>query len=148
MTNLFPDESIITTKHFDVHQDWEVPISGFFIVAPLEGLHDALKRVKCLDEFTDEEAVELIHLIRAIRKGMREALGIKEIYLFQNEDTEHGFHVWMFPRHAWMEKFGRKIQSVRPIMNWAKENMTDEKTLNEVRDSARKMREYLSSDQE
>jgi len=117
---LFPKEEIITTKLFNVAQDWEVPIAGFFIVAPL-------RKIKSISEFTDEEAIEFINLIKKVRKGMRQVLKIEEVYLFQNEDTEHGFHFWIFPRFDWMEKFGRKIQSVRPIINYAKENMLDQK---------------------
>ena len=98
---LFPNENIITTKLFDVAQDWEVPISGFFIIAPL-------RKLKSVDQFTDEEAIEFIHLIRKVRKGMRDVLRIEEVYFFQNEDTEHGFHLWIFPLHKWMEKFGKK----------------------------------------
>ena len=33
MQNLFPDERVISTDLFDIHQDWEVPIPGFFILA-------------------------------------------------------------------------------------------------------------------
>ena len=134
---LFPNENIITTDLFSVNQDWEIPIPGFFIIAPL-------RKLKSIDEFTDEEASEFINLTRKIREGMRDVLKIEEAYFFQNEDSEHGFHLWIFPRHKWMEKFGRKIQSVRPIMNYAKENMLSEDVFEEVRESVRKMKEFMS----
>ena len=135
---LFPDEKIITTKLFKVGQDWEIPIPGFFIIAPL-------RKIKSISEFTDEESIEFINLIKTVRKGMREALKIEEVYLFQNEDTEHNFHLWIFPRHDWMEQFGRKIESVKPIMEYAKENMINEPYIKEVKESVSKMRENLSS---
>ena len=134
---LFPNENIITTKLFNVGQDWEVPIPGFFIIAPL-------RKMKYISEFTDEEAVEFMNLIRKVRRGMRDILKIEEVYLFQNEDTEHGFHFWIFPRHDWMERFGRKIQSVRPIMDYAKENMLSDDVFKEVRDYVKKMKKYMS----
>ncbi len=134
---LFPNENIITTDLFSVNQDWEIPIPGFFIIAPL-------RKLKSIDDFTDEEASEFINLTRKIREGMRDVLKIEEAYFFQNEDSEHGFHLWIFPRHKWMEKFGRKIQSVRPIMNYAKENMLSEDVFEEVRESVRKMKEFMS----
>ncbi len=134
---LFPNENIITTDLFNVNQDWEVPIPGFFIIAPL-------RKLKSVDEFTDEEANEFINLIRKVRKGMRDILKIEEVYFFQNEDSEHGFHLWIFPRHKWMEKFGRKIQSVRPIMNYAKENMLSDDVFEEVREYVNKMKEFMS----
>jgi len=134
---LFPNENIITTKYFDIHQDWEVPIPGFFIIAPL-------RKLKSIDEFSDEEAIEFINLTRKIRKGMRNILKIEEVYFFQNEDTEHGFHLWIFPRHEWMEKFGKKIQSVRPIMNYAKKNMLSDDIFNEVKEYVKKMKKFMS----
>ena len=134
---LFPNENIITTELFNVNQDWEVPIPGFFIVKPL-------RKLKSIDEFSDKEAIEFINLIRKVRKGMRDILKIKEVYFFQNEDTEHGFHLWIFPRQKWMEKFGRKIQSVRPIMNYAKENMISDDVFKEVKENVKKMKEFMS----
>ncbi len=133
---LFPDETIITSKYFSVGQDWEVSIPGFFIIAPL-------RKIKSIAEFTDEESEEFIFLIRKVRTGMKEVLKIDEVYLFQNEDSKHGFHMWIFPRHGWMKKFGRKIESIRLIMDFATENMQDEKTLKNVKESVKKMKEFM-----
>jgi diadenosine tetraphosphate (Ap4A) HIT family hydrolase len=133
---LFPNENIIITKHFDVHQDKEVPIPGFFIIT-------SLRKLKSISEFSDEEALEFINLIRKIRSGMRDVLKIEEVYFFQNEDTSHNFHLWIFPRHKWMKKIGNKIQSVRPIMDYAKENMTTDDVSKEVKDHV-KMKKYMS----
>ena len=134
---LFAKENIITTKLFNIGQDWEVPIPGFFIIAPL-------RKMNSISEFTNEEAVEFMNLIRRVRRGMRDILEIEEVYLFQNEDGEYGFHFWIFPRHDWMENFGRKIQSVRPSMNYAKENMLSDDIIKEVRDYVKKMKKYMS----
>lgn len=134
---LFPEENIVTTNLFNINQDWKVPIPGFFIIAPL-------RKMKSISEFTDAEAVEFMNLIRKIRKGMKDVLKIEEVYLFQNEDTEYSFHLWIFPRYDWMEKFGRKIQSVRPIMDYAKENMLSDGVFKTVRDYVQKMKKYMS----
>ncbi|MBL7159653.1 diadenosine tetraphosphate hydrolase [Candidatus Microgenomates bacterium] len=133
---LFPNENIISTKLFTVHQDWEVPIPGFFILAPL-------RKIKSIAELTDEELSEFSTLLRKVRQGMQEVLQIDEVYLFQNEDTEHGFHLWIFPRYKWMEQFGRKIQSVRPIINHAKENMINDDVFKQVKDYVKKMKTYM-----
>ena len=135
---LFPEEDILITENFHFGQDWEVPIPGFFIAAS----QDTTKR--SLRDFTDKEITELILNIKKVRIAMSEVLGIRDVYFFQNEDTAHGFHVWIFPRHRWMEQFGRKIQSVRPIISYAKENMATDLNLKEVRNVARKIREYLN----
>ena len=74
---------------------------------------------------------------------MQEVLQIDEVYLFQNEDTKHGFHLWIFPRYKWMNQFGRKIQSVRPIINHAKRNMTNDDVFKQVKDYVKKMKSFM-----
>ena len=135
---LFPNEMIVETKFFDVHQDWEIPIPGFFIIAPK-------RKLRTIDEFTNEEAVEYINLVRDVRRGMNEILNINDVYFFQNEDTRHNFHLWVFPRHDWMEEFGRKIESVKPIMNYAKEKMLDEGSFEMVRLYVEKMKIFFET---
>ncbi len=134
---LFPDEKVIRTDLFDIHQDWEVPIPGFFIIAPV-------RKIRSVSEFSDEEASEFIMLLRYLRKGMENVLDIKDVYLFQNEDTSGSFHLWVFPRHDWMGRFGKKIQSVRPAIEYAKQNMRTEQVFIEVREYVKKMREFMS----
>ena len=125
------------TKLFTVGQDWETPIPGFFIISPL-------RKVRSIAEFTDEEAIEFVNILRRLRKGMEEVLGIKDVYLFENEDTgSHNFHLWVFPRLEWMEKFGRKIESVEPIMTYAKEHMMTDEIFGEVRDYVKRMEKYM-----
>ncbi len=134
---LFPNETIFDGDHFEVHQDWEVPIVGFFIIS-------AKRSIRSITEFTPEESTEFMKILQMVRNG-QEALGIKDVYLFQNEDTSHNFHFWMFPRHSWMESFGRKIQSVRPIMNYAVENMSTPEGIEEVKKFVEAMKQYLVS---
>ncbi len=133
---VFPDEMLLETKHFTVSQDCEVPIPAFFILA-------AKRKIKSIADFSEEELREFALLLKNTRKAMRDVIGIKEVYLFQNEDSEHNFHLWLFPRHAWMEKFGRKIESVRPIMEYAKENMHNIGNTNLVREIAKQIRNKL-----
>ena len=132
------DEQILLSDHFDVHQDRDTPIPGFFIVAA----RDDSK--KSITDFNDVESIELMTVLRTVRNAMRKVLAIDTLYFFQNEDTEHGFHVWMFPRHKWMEEFGRKIQSVRPIMEYARSSMNTVSVRAEVKDCAQKMRLVLA----
>ena len=76
---------------------------------------------------------------------MREKLDIQTVYLVQEEDTSHHFHLWVFPRYEWMvEKFGRKIQSVRPIMEYAREHMKTKDNLKKVDDATKKMKQFLN----
>lgn len=135
MEKLFPDEKVIVTKHFSVNQDWYIPIPGFFIIA-------GIREFRSFADMTDDEAQDFITLLRLVRQGMRDVLGIEMISVFQNEEASH-FHTWIFPRYEWMERFGMKIQSVRPIIEYTQQEMLDEDSLSAVRESAKKMREYL-----
>ena len=134
MNKISPNEEVIKAKYFSVYQDWEVPIPGFLILSPN-------RKMRSIMDFTDEESEEFIRLMIKTRRGMYKVLNIKEVYFFQNEDSEHGFHLWIFPRFDWMDRFGKKIQSVRPIMEYAKENMINDK--DQVREYVAKMREYM-----
>src|SRR3989344_2943795 len=136
MKKLFPDEQILDTTIVDVHQDWEIPIPGFFIVA-------AKRKIRSVMDFTDAEVAEFGVVIKKVRQGMAEVLGITDVYMFQREDTEWDFHLWLLPRYNWMDQFGRKVESVRPIINHAIANMTDKETLQQVSQAAEKMRVYL-----
>ena len=135
---LFPDEKVIGTEHFTVHQDWEIPISGFFIISPI-------RRIRTIDEFTEAESKEYIKLVMETRRGMKEVLNIKDVYFFQNEDTDHNFHLWIFPRHSWMKRFGRKIESVRLIMEYAKKHFVNEEKIAEVKLAVEKMRVFFET---
>jgi diadenosine tetraphosphate (Ap4A) HIT family hydrolase len=135
---LFPDLTILVTENFTVGQDWEVPIDGFYILSPT-------RKISSIDQFTDAEAREYGLTIRRVREAMRTVLGIKDVYFFQNEDTSHGYHLWLFPRHGWMESFGRKIESVRSIMNYAERNMATPQQIEKVHQSAERMKAYLTT---
>ncbi|HEV2957472.1 MAG TPA: hypothetical protein VGX95_15245 [Xanthobacteraceae bacterium] len=135
---LFPDEIILRTDNFIVAQDWEVPIKGFYIIA-------SRQQRTSITEFNDREVIELGRLQKLIRECMKTLFGILEVYFFQNEDSSHGFHVWLFPRHAWMDKIaGRKIESVRPIMEHAIKHASDE-VFREIRAANNHMRNYLDN---
>ncbi|MDO8482559.1 MAG: diadenosine tetraphosphate hydrolase [bacterium] len=138
MKILFPSDQIIETEHFNVGQDWETPIEGFFII----GANDKSKR--SFADFSEGELHEFVDILRKVRLAMDTVLGIKDVYIFQNEDTEQGFHVWMFPRHDWMQKFGRKIESVRPIMKAALAERSIEPYLTEVKEAAKKVQAFLN----
>ena len=137
-TYLFPSGEIIDTSFFNIHQDRETPIPGFFII-------ELKRKANSISEFSNSEAEEFIYLLKRLRKGMSDILKIKEVYLFQNEDSKHGFHLWVFPRLDWMDDFGRKIQSVRPIMDYAEKNLASKKVISEVKRYVKEMKKYMTT---
>jgi diadenosine tetraphosphate (Ap4A) HIT family hydrolase len=136
---LFPNEELIDTKYFNAHQDWETPIRGFFIIA-------SKRKIKSIEEFSKEESEEFLELLIRIRRGIREILGIKKVYLFQNEDSKYNFHIGIFPYHCWMEKFGKVSGSIRNIMKYAEENLVTEENILEIKKAVKLMKEYLKDE--
>ncbi|MFA6518751.1 MAG: diadenosine tetraphosphate hydrolase [Candidatus Shapirobacteria bacterium] len=131
--------NIVKSEYFDAHQDYEIPIPGFVIVS-------SKRHIQSIDEFTEDEQRDFIKFLCRLRSAQRQVLGIEVIYIVQEEDTSHHFHVWMFPRFDWMEeRFGRKIQSVRPIMEYARENMKTETKIKEVETATQKLKQFFSS---
>ena len=134
-----PGGVIASSEHFEAHQDYEIPIPGFIILV-------SKRHLASIDEFTEDEQVDFIQFLCHIRKGMREALEVDTVYFVQEEDTQHHFHVWMFPRYDWMteEKFGRKINSLRPIMEYARKHMKTEGDLAKVDKATQKLMQFLT----
>ena len=133
-----PDGGVILeTKDFHAHQDVAYPIKGLVILA-------SKRHITCLDELTEEEMLDYIHTLKTIRKAQREALGIEHVYYFYNEDTTHHFHTWMVPRYDWMYEFGRSIESVRPALLHARNEMNTKEHVQEVVNAIDALRLHIS----
>lgn len=137
--NTYQNYSIASSNYFVAHQDFGVPIPGFVIIA-------SKRHIKSIDEFNSEEKINFINFISQLRQTMRQACDIQIIYIIQLEDTAHHFHVWMFPRYKWLiEKFEGNIQSIIPIVKYAKENMNTIEFKNEINKIILKMKKYYKS---
>lgn len=124
--------SVVRSKYFDVHQDFEIPIPGFMILT-------CLRHVLSVDEFTQDEREDFMEVLCDTRTMLRKVLDINVVYLHQEEDTSHHFHMWIFPRHDWMSEYGRKVQSMRPIMEYARENLKTKENLATLDDDIKKL---------
>ncbi|PWW29597.1 hypothetical protein DFO73_104237 [Cytobacillus oceanisediminis] len=71
-------------------------------------------------------------------------MGIEHVYYFYNEDTTHHFHTWMVPRYEWMHRFGRSVESVRPVLLHARNHMNHGENLSEVRKAIAMLTEELN----
>ncbi|PFP33158.1 diadenosine tetraphosphate hydrolase [Priestia megaterium] len=129
---------VIETEYFHAHQDVAYPIKGLVILA-------SKRHVKGFDELTEEEKVDYIDVLTRIRKAQREVLGIEYVYYFYNEDTSHHFHTWMVPRYEWMYKFGRSVESVRPTLLHARNEMNDEENVKDVIHAIKLLTEKLNT---
>ncbi|WP_434399681.1 diadenosine tetraphosphate hydrolase [Planococcus sp. 11815] len=127
---------VVETEHFHAHQDVAYPIPGLIILA-------SKRHLKSLDELTEAERLDYITILSEIRKAQRDVLGIESVYYFYNEDTTHHFHTWMVPRYEWMYEFGRSVESVRPVLLHARNEMNDEANLKSVRQAISELTEEL-----
>ena len=128
---------ILKTENFEAHQDYEIPISGFIIISSKKHIHS-------ISELSQDKMVELAILVYKIRVAMKNSLKIKKVCIFQNENSEHHFHIWIFPFHKWMEKFGNKINSIKPVMNYAKNNLKTKNNILKVKKSINILRNSLN----
>lgn len=127
---------IAETKYFHVHQDVAYPIPGLVILA-------SKRHFYCMDELTIEERLEYIELIYRIREAQRKILGIEKVYYFYNEDTTHHFHLWLVPRYEWMHEFGKSVESLRPVLLHARNNLNNKDNMKRVIDAITNLREEL-----
>ena len=115
-------------ERFTLSQDWELPIEGFFVVTP--------KRcVECFSELSSDEQHEMFDIVNKTIKILREN-NICERFnvLFEEKENRH-LHVWIMPRHEWMEQFGSITKHIDDIFNYAKDNFRNEdvyKRINEI----------------
>ena len=120
-----PGGVIKETKNFIIHQDPEIPIKAFLIIA-------SKKHIKSISELSYEEAQELFDLVYKARVTMKNVKDIKEVTIIQEERSGH-FHLWLLPRYEWMdEKFENSLASVREIMKYAKINYKSEENIQAI----------------
>ncbi|MGE7768549.1 HIT family protein [Peribacillus sp. NPDC096540] len=129
---------VIETEYFHAHQDVAYPIKGLIILA-------SKRHIKCFDELNEEERLDYIYILTKIRQAQRAVLGIEFVYYFYNEDTSHHFHTWMVPRYEWMDKFGRSVESVRPVLLHSRNNLNSEENVKEVLFAIEKLTKELNS---
>lgn len=129
-------EIIMNTENFVLHQDPEVPIKGFLIIA-------SKKHIKSLSELTCEESQELFGLVYRARIALKNIEDIKEAAIIQEERSDH-FHLWLLPRYEWMdEKFKNSLSTVREILFYAKDNYKTEENISDVLATVGIIRDYM-----
>ncbi|MBS4172889.1 diadenosine tetraphosphate hydrolase [Bacillus sp. FJAT-49736] len=135
---IVPDGGVmLETQHFHAHQDVAYPIKGLVILA-------SKRHIKCFDELTEEEKLDYITILSKIRQAQRNVLGIEYVYYFYNEDTTHHFHTWMVPRYDWMYDFGRSVESVRPVLLHARNEMNNSENRQEVMEAIKALTDELN----
>ena len=113
-------------ERFNMSQDWELPIKGFFIVSPK-------RHIEKLCELTELEIKEMIQIVYKTVNILRKN-GICERfdYIFEEKENIH-LHVWILPRYDWMKKIGEDIiDNIGLIFDYAKKNFRNSETYTEI----------------
>lgn len=137
-SNVIPPGGIIlSTDNFVLHEDPEIPIEGFLIIA-------SKSHIKSIAELTLEESSELFNLVYKARMTQKNILGINEVTIIQEERSGH-FHIWLLPRYDWMtEKFGNSLSNIRDITNYSRENLKTKDNVEKVLTSVNKLKDYFN----
>ena len=120
-----PGGVICESEHFVLHQDPEVPIRGFLIIA-------SKQHIQSIAQMSEDEAAELFSLVYRARLSQKQLGHINEVRIIQEEYSGH-FHLWLLPWEAWMEvKFINSLESVRELMRYAKKERKTEENVQEI----------------
>ena len=130
-----PGGIIRETENFILHQDPEIPIKGFLIIA-------SKKHIKSISQLSFEESQELFDLVYKARRALESIDDIKEVSIIQEERSSH-FHLWLLPRYQWMDDICiNSLSTIREIMNYARENCKTTKYINEILMTVELIREF------
>lgn len=113
-------------EKFTLSQDWEVPIKGFFIVAPK-------RHIEKLCELTDDERNEMFFIVNETVKILRKNKICERFdYIFEEKENKH-LHVWILPRYNWMDEVvDNIIENIGVIFEYAKRNFKNSKNYEEI----------------
>lgn len=120
-----PGGRIESTENFVLHQDPEIPIKAFLIIA-------CKKHIKSISELCYEESRELFDLVYRARMALNSIEEIKEVSIIQEERSSH-LHIWLLPKYEWMnEKFENSLSTVRDMLSYAKNNYKTEENIADI----------------
>ena len=128
------DIQIYESRNFVVNQDWEMPIPGFFIVAPK-------RKVFSITELNEEELIEYAKVMRKIREAMRTVLKIEDVVFYQHEKNNFGFHTLLLPIYDFMMPFeeGDMRSSIARAIN----RFSNHEGTKKIELAAKRVRTYL-----
>ena len=114
-------------ENFTLSQDWELPIEGFMVVSPK----------RCVEKFadlTEKERIEIFDITNKTIEILRENKICDRFNIVFEEKENRHFHIWIMPRHKWMEELvGDIIDNIGVIFEYAKENFRNEVTYENIK---------------
>jgi len=125
---------------FTLSQDWELPIQGFLVVSPK----------KCIEKFEElslEEKIEVFDIVDKTIKILRKNnICDRFDVIFEEKENRH-FHVWIMPRHAWMNDLvGDIIDNIGQVFEYAKKNMRTKENYEKIKEITNLVKEEFEKD--
>lgn len=114
-------------ENFTLSQDWELPIEGFFVVSPK-------KHVEKFEELSKEERNEMFDIVDKTIKILRKnKICDRFDIIFEEKENRH-LHVWIMPRHEWMQNLVDDIiDDIGSILGYAKNNFRNDETYEKIK---------------
>lgn len=117
---IIPGTIIFQTKNFILHQDPEIPIVGFLVIT-------SKRHFQYFHDMSEQESKELIEILKFTMDAIKNlSFGDNIQHTLIIEERSKHFHIWIFPRLEWMENYPNSITSIRDIMRYAKEIVSNE----------------------
>ena len=133
-----PGDIIMSTDNFVIHQDPEVPIKAFLIIA-------SKKHIRSISELSYMEAQELFDLVYKARMALKSITDIVEVNIIQEERSGH-LHFWLLPKYEWMnEIFENSLTTVRDMLSYAKSNYRTEYNIVDILTTVEILRDHLNN---
>ncbi len=132
-----PGGVICESEHFILHQDPEVPVRGFLIIA-------SKRHIRSIAQMSAAEAAELFSLVYRARLALEQSGQLHDVRIIQEERSGH-FHLWLLPWEDWMDgKFANSLASIREMMRYAKQERKTEENLRMVFEEVNIVKTYLN----
>lgn len=120
---------------FILSQDFELPIQGFFVVSPK-------KHIETFGELTEAERIEIFEIVNKTIEILRKNNICDRFDVIFEEKKNRHFHIWIMPRHKWMQEIGGNIiDNIGKIFEYSKANMRTKENfdkINEINNIIRK----------
>ncbi len=111
---------------FTLSQDWELPIEGFMVVSP--------KRCcECFNELSSDEQIKIMEIVNKTINILKENNVCDRFNVVFEEKKDRHFHIWIMPRHKWMEDLvGDIIDHIGEVFDYAKDNYRNDEVYSNI----------------
>lgn len=132
-----PGGLIYESSSFVLHQDPEIPIRGFLIIA-------TKAHVSSISQLSANQRYEMTDIMNMGISALKDLDITNEVTIIQEEKSSH-LHLWLYPWHTWMDdKFNKSISSLRDINKYTKENISDNEK-DEIVHTVKRIRQRLNT---